>query len=968
MIMKRFRNAIILALSALAANTAMAFDFVQDGIYYNILANGVEVTYKTMGECNNYTETVNIPATVTYLGTTYDVVSIGDAAFYGCVGLKQVTIPNSVEYIGICAFDGCAWLESVSIPASVTSIREQAFNHCMNLQNMTVASGNTVYDSRNGCKAIVEKATNRLIAGCQKTIIPTSVTSIGANAFVGDVKRTYITIPNSVETIGANAFKECLLLNRVTMGSSLKVIDNYAFSTNIKLASVAIPNSVTHINDYAFSQCYNLEDVTFGNSLQEIGYSAFNGCESLTSLTIPASVNKIGGSFAYCPSLESIKVESGNATYDSRNNCNAIIQKNGNMLLVGCKNTSIPGTVKAIGVNAFAGASTMTNITIPASVNNIKYNAFIDCKNLTDVYSLITHFSDLEYGAGLFTGVPVATATLHVPYGTKVYYEQMDQWRDFNVVDNAVEPGDADGNFDVNVMDITRIIDLIMNGGYEVNADANCDGELDVRDLTVVIDRIMNGPDDYQAEFGLYSVNTVYRSMHTAGWSTNRSNMHQCFGISAYNLMAEVMGDDMIMAAAGSGWFWYDATYAVKNRYTSSGWRSYDLWNAYYTWIGNANRLISNESTMTSASAKYLLGQAYAIRAYSYFMLAQAFARTYKGHESEACVPIYTGTSFAMNTGASRATVAQVYQQIDADLAKAIQLLTGTTQQNPAHMGLGVVRGLQSRVALVKEDWSTALTAAEAAIAASGKTIAEVPSFMGLNDATAPNVMWGALIDDDHAGAYASLFAHMSQSIAYGQGAPKQITASLYNKMSATDARRAWWDENAYSTQAYYGGIQQVKFEPKTYNNPYTGDYVWMRVEEMYLNAAEAACRLNNYTQAKQYLTQLMAKRDPNYTCTKTGNTLGALTSDVTGSLLEEIITQRRIELWGEAGRVYDIKRLKQGFTRNTADGWPSNATLSGRPTTNPENYMWVMTIPLAEFNNNPNMNVDTDQNPLGDE
>ena len=141
-----------------------------------------------------------------------------------------------------------------------------------------------------------------------------------------------------------------------------------------------------------------------------------------------------------------------------------------------------------------------------------------------------------------------------------------------------------------------------------------------------------------------------------------------------------------------------------------------------------------------------------------------------------------------------------------------------------------------------------------------------------------------------------------------------------------------------------------------------------MRVEEMYLNAAEAACRLNNYTQAKQYLTQLMAKRDPNYTCTKTGNTLGALTSDVTGSLLEEIITQRRIELWGEAGRVYDIKRLKQGFTRSNADGWPLNATLSSRPTTNPENYMWVLTIPLVEFDNNPNLNIDTDQNPLGDE
>ncbi|MBQ1722267.1 MAG: leucine-rich repeat domain-containing protein, partial [Muribaculaceae bacterium] len=186
--MKRFRNTIILALAALAANTAMAFDFVQDGIYYNIQADGVEVTYKTLGECDNYSETVNIPATVSYLGTTYDVVSIGDYAFSGCVGLKQVSIPNTVNYIGVCAFAGCAWLESISIPASVTSIGLQAFNHCMNLQNMTVASGNAFYDSRNGCKGIVEKATSQLIAGCQKTIIPTSVTSVGAYAFVGDVK------------------------------------------------------------------------------------------------------------------------------------------------------------------------------------------------------------------------------------------------------------------------------------------------------------------------------------------------------------------------------------------------------------------------------------------------------------------------------------------------------------------------------------------------------------------------------------------------------------------------------------------------------------------------------------------------------------------------------------------------------------------------------------------------------------
>ena len=958
---------------ALAANNALAYDFIQDGVYYNILSYGLEVTYNDPYEYNSYSGEVVIPASVTYLGTTYDVVGIGPRAFFGCVGLKQITISNKVQYIGTSAFEGCAWLESVSIPASVVNILPRAFANCMNLQNMTVASGNTTYDSRNGCKGIVEKETNKLIAGCQKTIIPTSVTEIGEYAFFGDVKRTYITIPNSVETIDAYAFYECLSLERFTLGSSLKKIGEDAFEKDQNLAQAQFPNSLKYIDYAAFSNCYSLENVSFGNALDTIYASAFYGCDKLSDLTIPASVKNIGNmAFAYCPSLESIEVESGNNVYDSRNNCNAILTKADNILLVGCKNTLIPGTATAIGDYAFAGITDLTSITIPASVKKFYNYSFADCKNLANVYNRITHFSDFEYGAALFSGVPVASSTLHVPLGTKRMYEGMSQWRDFNVVDDAIEAGDANCNYEINVLDVTYIINLILHNQYEPNADTNSDGKVDVLDVTLAIHRILYGPDDYSAEYGEFSLNSIYRSMHTAGWSTT-ANSHQCFGISAYNLMAEVMGDDMIMASSGNGWFWYDAVYNVKSRYTSSSWRSYDLWNAYYTWIGNANSLISFEDVMTTPKAKYMIGQAYAIRAYSYFMLAQSFARTYKGHESEPCVPLYTGTAFDMSsetatgTGNSRATVAQVYQQIDADITKALTLLAGTTQENPAHMGLAVVRGLQSRIALVKEDWSTALTAAEAAIAASGKTIAEVPSFMGLNNATAQNVMWGAQIDAEHVGGYASLFAHMSQNMAYGEGAPKQISASLYNKMSSTDARRAWWDETAYSSQNAYGGIQQVKFEFSDISQ-WLGDYVWMRVEEMYLNAAEAACRLSNDTKAKQYLNQLMAKRDPSYNCTKTGKTLGTLTSDETGSLLEEIILQRRIELWGEAGRVYDIRRLKQGFTRTSADGWPSAAQLSNKPLNNPENYMWVLTIPKAEFDANPNMSLDTDQNPLGDE
>ena len=113
----------------------------------------------------------------------------------------------------------------------------------------------------------------------------------------------------------------------------------------------------------------------------------------------------------------------------------------------------------------------------------------------------------------------------------------------------------------------------------------------------------------------------------------------------------------------------------------------------------------------------------------------------------------------------------------------------------------------------------------------------------------------------------------------------------------------------------------------------------------------------------------LMSKRDPDYATDKTGTALGATsaTADETGSLLEEILIQRRIELWGEDGRMYTLKRLKQGFRRTAAQGWPSAALLATRPTDDPESYMNVLTIPQAEFDGNENMSVDTDQNPTGD-
>ena len=144
------------------------------------------------------------------------VTSIGYLAFYNCTGLTSVTIGNSVTGIEEAAFAACIGLTSVTIPASVTGIGGGAFNACTGMTSMVVENGNTVYDSRDNCNAIIETASNTLVAGCQNTIIPNSVTGIGTGAFAYCSSLTSIEIPNSAKRIGGWAFAQCTGLTSVT--------------------------------------------------------------------------------------------------------------------------------------------------------------------------------------------------------------------------------------------------------------------------------------------------------------------------------------------------------------------------------------------------------------------------------------------------------------------------------------------------------------------------------------------------------------------------------------------------------------------------------------------------------------------------------------------------------------------------------------------------------------------------------
>ena len=359
---------------------------------------------------------VSLPSTLT---------TIGEGAFSNNPGITSISIPSSVTTIGDGAFSSCG-LTSIVIPASVTSIGDTqdglyglpgAFCGCSNLTSITVEAGNPVYDSRNNCNAIIKTATNTLVQGCNNTVIPSGVTSIGNDAFLNSLLES-ITIPEGVTSIGVMAFAYnssggSSQLSSVFLPSTLTTIGEYAFNFCTALTSITIPSNVTSIGNSAFAYCNNLTSVVSQTTTPcTISNHAFDGISNSCTLTIPTGTTSAYTAAGWTTSVfqGGISEDSGgtifHATITGSPQNKYVTFKVISEVFKTCQvgdgtnlaldNTSVSGyvalpstvngyTITAIADNAFKDCSHLSAVDIPEKVTSIGESAFEGCTQIQTI-------------------------------------------------------------------------------------------------------------------------------------------------------------------------------------------------------------------------------------------------------------------------------------------------------------------------------------------------------------------------------------------------------------------------------------------------------------------------------------------------------------------------------------------------------------------------------------------------------
>ncbi|PSL49626.1 SusD-like starch-binding protein associating with outer membrane [Chitinophaga niastensis] len=452
------------------------------------------------------------------------------------------------------------------------------------------------------------------------------------------------------------------------------------------------------------------------------------------------------------------------------------------------------------------------------------------------------------------------------------------------------------------------------------------------------------------AKGGWAALNGIHRAMYSA-----YDNQDQT-GQGTVMIDADMLGDDLVMTAAGNGWF--NSTYQwTMHRNTSAAHLKF-VYYFYYRIIANANKIIEHidQASGSDADKNAIKGEALAYRGWAHFQLVQLFGSRYdatKKPNSQDGVPLLTKFTIEPQP---RASVEDVYAQVNKDLDASLVSLAGYKRAGKSHFDSLVVFGLKARVALTMQDWSNAAKyAVKARTTNTYGLMTNTDYVKGFNSVENREWLWGSYQTDDQTTAFNGFFAYMSINFSSTniRSNPKAINKLLYARLTATDVRSQLWDPTGKNFTVPAPSFKKFpymnqKFVAKGASSS-VGDVPYMRIAEMYLIEAEAQAQLGQDGLAADALFAVANNRDPKYT--RTTNTGQALK--------DEIAIQRRLEFWGEGFRFFDLKRQNLPLDRTNSN---HDAVLALQLMKMPAgDNQWQWLFPQDEINANPKLV----QNPL---
>lgn len=453
------------------------YSFKADDICYRVNGNNASVTRRYANDYmpSIYRDDVIIPGTVTYLGATYTVTGIGAKAFYNSFYLKSVDMPNTITYIGESAFFVSA-VEKLVIPNSVTTIGPYAFYHCANLSSL---------------------------------ILGESLESIGDYALYNNDKLESLVIPNSVRTIGQFAFESCVGLKYLVLGNSLTYIGQCAFYNCPLRAIVSLVVTPPSLGYYVFHNSHNSATLYVPIASESL-YKSFNAGEWKEFTNIVGLFDFENNGICYAKTGTSTATAVyGFRILDGELSIPRAVVDNGTTYRVtaigddafasidGITSVTIPSTVKTIGETAFYACPNLQSVEIGSGVTSIGSLAFADCPMLTDVTCLATTPPTMADSDCFDPSYD--TATLHVPNASLNAYKTANWWKLFSSIVglDTFARGDVNGDENVNIADVTALIDYLLSGnaaGVNVGAaDCNQDETVNIADVTALIDYLLSG-------------------------------------------------------------------------------------------------------------------------------------------------------------------------------------------------------------------------------------------------------------------------------------------------------------------------------------------------------------------------------------------------------------------------------------------------------------------------------------------